>query len=373
MRAVAVFPQRHSIEVIDHPAPPASSPTEVRANVLEVGVCGTDREIARFEYGIPPAGNDYLVIGHESLAEVVEVGDAVDGMAPGDLVVTMVRRACGRPDCRPCRAGRQDFCVTGDYIERGIKERHGFMTDQVVDDARFMVKVPGELRAVGVLTEPLTIAQKALDELWRAQDRLPWINADADPGARGRGHRAVVLGAGPVGLLGAMALREAGFETTIYSRSPAPNAKADLAGAIGVRYVSSSDHDLNELVEIAGRPDVIYEAAGVADVAMDVLNVLGPNGVFVFTGVPGPEQAKTLDASALVRQMVLGNQLILGTVNAGRGAYESAVATLGAFHRRWPVEVAALITKRHPLEEAPDLLTARSHGIKDVVSMNGTS
>jgi glucose 1-dehydrogenase len=285
----------------------------------------------------------------------------------------MVRRACGHPDCRPCRAGRQDFCVSGDYTERGIKGRHGFMTDQLIDDARFMVRLPRELRPVGVLTEPLTIAQKAIDELWRAQDRLPWIDADADPGARGRGHRAVVLGAGPVGLLGAMALVEAGFETTIYNRSPAPNPKADLAEAIGVRYVSSSEHDLDELVEIAGRPDVIYEAAGVADVAMDVLKVLGPNGVFVFTGVPGPEQAKPLDASALMRQMVLGNQLILGTVNAGRGAYVSAVASLGSFHRRWPAQVAALITKRHALEDARDLLIAPSHGIKDVVSLNGAS
>ncbi|MBV9424192.1 MAG: alcohol dehydrogenase catalytic domain-containing protein [Solirubrobacterales bacterium] len=373
MRAVAVFPQARSIEVVDHTAPERRASTEVLAKVLEVGVCGTDREIARFEYGIPPDGDEYLVIGHESLAEVVEVGDDVDGLAPGDLVVTMVRRACGRPDCRPCRAGRQDFCVTGDYTERGIKGRHGFMTDQLVDDARFIVKVPAELRKVGVLTEPLTIAQKALEELWHAQDRLPWIDAGAAPDARGRGHRAVVLGAGPVGLLGAMALLEAGFDTTIYSRSPAPNPKADLATAIGVRYVSSSEHDLDELIQIAGRPDVIYEAAGVADVAMDVLQALGPNGVFVFTGVPGPEQAKPLDASALMRRMVLGNQLILGTVNAGRGAYESAVASLGAFHRRWPSELAALITKRHALEEAPGLLTNSSHGIKDVVALDGLS
>lgn len=262
--------------------------------------------------------------------------------------------------------------MTGDYTERGIKGRHGFMTDQLLDDARFMVKLPAELRAVGVLTEPLTIAQKALDELWRAQDRLPWLDSGAAPDARGAGHRAVVLGAGPVGLLGAMALREAGFDTTIYSRSPAPNPKADLAEAIGVRYVSSGEHGLEDLVQIAGRPDVIYEAAGVAGVAMEVLRVLGPNGVVVLTGVPGPEPVKPLDASGLMRQMVLGNQLILGTVNASRGAYESAVASLGDFHRRWPSELAALITKRHPLEDTPDLLTSPSSGIKDVVALNGT-
>jgi glucose 1-dehydrogenase len=229
MRAVAVFPRRRLIQLVDHPAPNLTGPSDVLANVLAVGVCGTDRDIARFDYGIPPDGDEYLVIGHQSLAQVVDVGDSVDGLAPGDLVVTMVRRACRHPECRPCRAGRQDFCVTGDYTERGIKGRHGFMTEQLVDDARYMVRVPWELGAVAVLTEPLTIAQKALEELWRAQDRLPWIDADAAPDARGRGHKALVLGAGPVGLLAAMALLAAGFETTVYSRSPAPNPKADLA------------------------------------------------------------------------------------------------------------------------------------------------
>ena len=370
MRALAVYPEQHAIQVVDHREPQLREPTEVLADVLEVGVCGTDREIARFEYGTAPGSEDYLVLGHESLAEVVEVGDRVEGLVPGDLVVTMVRRACHQQHCRPCQAARQDFCVTGEYTERGIKGRHGFMTERLVDESRFMVKVPAELRPVGVLTEPLTIAQKALDELWRAQDRLPWINADASPDARGRGHHAVVLGAGPVALLGAMALETAGFETTIYSRSPAPNPKADLATAIGVRYVSSSEHSLDELVEIAGRPDVVYEAAGVASLAMDALRVLGPNGVFVFTGVPGPEPERPLDVSGLMRQMVLGNQLILGTVNAGRGAYESAIASLAGFNRRWPDELAALITGRHPLDAVPDLLTGHSHGIKDVVVLD---
>ncbi len=183
----------------------------------------------------------------------------------------------------------------------------------------------------------------------------------------GTDNRALVLGAGPVGLLGAMALLVAGFETTIYSRSPAPNAKADLADRIGARYVSSTEHDLDQLIEMVGRPQVVYEAAGVAGVAMDALRVLAPNGVFILTGVPGPEQPRPLDASGLVRQMVLGNQLLLGTVNAGRSTYETAVETLQAFQHRWPAELAALITGRHSLEDVSELLTARSSGVKDIV------
>ena len=109
--------------------------------MLEVGVCGTDHEIARFEYGVPPAGEPYLVMGHESLAEVVEVRNG-SRLKPGDLVVTTVRRPCGKPECRPCHHDRPDFCTTGDYTERGIKGRHGFMTDEVIDDDKNMHVVP---------------------------------------------------------------------------------------------------------------------------------------------------------------------------------------------------------------------------------------
>ena len=369
MRAVAVHPEERYFGVIDHPEPLLERPTDVRARVLEVGVCGTDREIARFEYGDPPTGFDHLVIGHESLAEVVEVGPEVADLRSGDLVVTMVRRPCPHPSCRPCWSGRQDFCATGAYTERGIKGHHGFMTEQFVDDARFMVRLPGELRHVGVLTEPLTIAQKALEQVWQTQERLPWSDPALPVDQRGRGHRALVLGAGPVGLLGAMALLQAGFETTVYSRSPAPNPKAALAESIGARYVASAEHDLDALVDAVGPPDVAYEAAGVASVAMETTRVLGPNGVFVLTGVPGREAPAPLDSSALMRRMVLGNQVLLGTVNAGRSTFEAATDNLAAFHRRWPQELAALVTGRHPIEAANDLLAGRSGGIKDVVSI----
>src|ERR1700754_2503618 len=218
MRAVAAFPAEKSMRLVDHPEPPAPRGSEVALRVLDVGVCGTDREIAHFDYGTPPTGSDYLVIGHESLGRVIEVGPDVQHVRKGDLVVTTVRRPCPHPDCRACSVGRQDFCFTGDFSERGIKERHGFMTELVVDDERFMHVVPGALREVGVLIEPLTIAEKGLRQVWDVQDRLPWTT----PGAHlpGAGHQALVLGAGPVGMLGLLALLVRGFDTWMYSGSP---------------------------------------------------------------------------------------------------------------------------------------------------------
>ncbi len=367
MRAVAVFPANQKIEVVDHPEPELASATDVLLEILDVGVCGTDREIARFDYGTPPTGSDYLVIGHESLGRVVEVGKGVTRVEPGDLVVTMVRRPCGHPECRSCAAGRQDFCFTGDFTERGINGRHGFMTERVVDDQRFMHVLPPELREVGVLVEPLTIAEKALIQVWDVQERLPWTMAGQPEGDE-RGQRAVVLGAGPVGLLGALALVIRGFDTWVYSLEPEGSEKAQWVESVGARYVSSQSTSLATLKERVGNIDLFYEATGAVSVSFDALSILGTNGVFVFTGVPGRKGPINLEADDLMRNMVLQNQLVFGTVNAGPDAFEASVADLTRFYQRWPKQVAALITGRFAPEEAKELLVGPSSGIKRVVS-----
>ena len=151
MKAVAVVPGKRQLQLIEQEPPRLAAPTQVRLRMLEVGVCGTDREICAFQYGTPPAGSEHLVIGHESLGQVVEVGPAVTRLARGDLVVTMVRRPCPHAECVACRAGRQDFCFTGDFSERGIKNLHGFMTETVVDEERYMHLVPAALGEVAVL------------------------------------------------------------------------------------------------------------------------------------------------------------------------------------------------------------------------------
>ena len=188
MKAAAVFPARKSLEVVnDFPEPKLDSPTGVKVRVLNVGVCGTDREIASFQYGFPPpAGSEFLVMGHECLGEVIEAGPEVRDLKPGDLVIPMVRRPCDHPECAACRAGRQDFCYTGDYRERGIKQMHGFLTESIVDEARYMNPVPQAIREVAVLVEPLTIAEKGLIQAGQIQKRLPW--GGEAPGRRaGRG------------------------------------------------------------------------------------------------------------------------------------------------------------------------------------------
>ena len=369
MKAIAVAPKTKTLELIELPAPRLERPSEVLVRILDVGVCGTDREICAFDYGTPPAGSDHLVIGHEALGQVEAVGPAVTRVKPGDLVVPMVRRPCGRPECRACEEGRQDFCYTGLFSERGIKERNGFMTELVVDDERYLNVVPPALRDIGVLTEPLTIAEKALRQVDEVQRRLPWVCPHELGKPAGYCHRAVVLGAGPVGLLGALALAATGYVVTVYSREEAPNPKSELLAGVGIGYVSSRDATPEQLAEKLGNIDLVYEASGASAASFQLMRVLGTNGVFVFTGVPGRKAPIELDADLLMKRMVLQNQVLLGTVNADRGAFESAIAHLAEFERRWPEQVRALVTGRFPITAHESLLRGRPTGIKNVIAL----
>ena len=369
MKAVAVFPGSRQVTVIDQEDPLITQPDQVLLRMLDIGICGTDKEICTFEYGTPPPGDDYLVIGHESVAEVAQAGSAVERFAPGDIVVPSVRRPCPHPGCLACRSGHQDYCYTGDFRERGIKEAHGFMAEYVVEHERNLNLVPPDLREIAVLAEPLTIAEKALGQLsWMMQQRPPWTDPRAPAGERGRGLSALVLGIGPVGLLGAMALVSAGFTTYVYSRETPPHPRIDLVAAIGAGYVSSQAAAFTDLADQIGNIDVVYEAVGHSHFALQALQVLGTNGIFVLTGVPGLQAFIEADPARLMRDMVLKNQVLLGTVNAGPDAFTAALRNLDLFRCRWPEAVQTLIAGRYPPEQAPELILGRPAGIKTVIA-----
>ena len=363
MKALAVFPSSREVRLIDQPEPVIAGPTEVKLRILEAGICGTDREITSFHYGTPPVHSPYLVIGHEALGEVIEVGRGVTGLAPGDLAVSTVRRPCHHDLCGPCRKGRQDFCITGDFTERGIKGAHGYMTEFVVDDQRYIVKVPKELREVAVLLEPLTVGEKAAEQARVLTQRLPG-DLKNDPSQL----NAVVLGAGPIGLLGAMKLVDGKFNTWVYSLDKADSPNVRIVSAIGARFISSGEHPPADLTKIISNISLVYEATGAAKVSFEVLSVLGVNGVFIFTGVPGVRAPVGIDAERIMRNLVLNNQVLCGTVNAGRASFEEGVRDLGSFMQRFPAAVRALITDCVPLDNARDAVLSRG-GIKSVITV----
>ena len=369
MKAVAVFPASRELKLIEQDEPSITQPQQVKLRILDVGICGTDREICAFEYGTPPRGANYLVLGHEALGQVVEVGEKVTGFAPGDLAIPMVRRPCSHARCRPCRTGHQDFCVTGDYTERGIQGAHGYLTEFIVEDACYMQHVPQRLREVAVLVEPLTIAEKALAQVRGfAQHRPPWLDARHSVGEQDEGYRALILGAGPVGLLGAMALRTAGFTTYIYSRQQEPDPRVAVAQTIGATYLSSLSIPTEEITDHTGPLDLVYEAVGHSRLALEVLRELGPNGIYILTGVPGVQDLLEADPATLLRSIVLKNQVVLGTVNAGAQDFTTAITDLEIFFERWPTALHSLVGERLPIEQAPRALQGRPASIKSVIA-----
>jgi glucose 1-dehydrogenase len=363
MKALAVFPSTRETRLVDHPEPVVQRPTDVKLRILEAGVCGTDREITSFEYGTPPAGSHYLIIGHEALGEVIEVGSGVAGLTPGDLAVLTVRRPCPHERCTPCRHKRQDFCITGDFAERGIKGIHGYMTEFVVDDEQYVVKVPRELRDVAVLIEPLTVAEKAAEQVRVLTQRLPG-DLKNDPSNL----NAVVLGAGPIGLLGAMKLLRGGFNTWVYSMDKPGSPNVRVVDDIGARFISAAEHPPTDLAKIVGNISLMYEATGIASVFFGALSVLGVNGIFMSTGVPALGEPVAIDARRIMRNAVLDNHVICGTVNAGRDSFEEGVDDLGWFMRSFPEAVRALITSRTPLDDAREAVLTPG-GVKSLITI----
>lgn len=367
MRAAALWPARREVGLVDHPEPALGSPHSVLVRTLEVGVCGTDAELCAFHMGATPPGSDYLVPGHEALGEVVEVGPAVAALRPGDLVVPSVRRPCARAHCPACRSGAQDYCVTGEFTERGLRGVHGFLTERFAEEEEFLYPVPAELREVAVLTEPLTIAEKALRQYLAVQRRLPWLT-ETDDEALLAGRHAVVLGAGPVGILGAMLLRSRGCEVWVYSREPASTPRAAIVEATGSRYLSAADVTLAELRGEAGEVALVYEAAGSSLLAFEMMGLLRRNAVMVITGVPRGGGAVPVPTDALMTDMVIHNAAVVGTVNAGREDFASATRDLEAFERAWPGAVRGIVTGRHGLDDFCACATARGpDAIKELI------
>src|SRR5437773_4881671 len=239
MRAIAVHPgQPNSIHLRDIPEPEVTDVPEgrgVKVKVLRVGVDGTDKEINAAEYGAAPPGDDYLVTGHESFGQVVEVGANVPStIRPGTYVVASVRR----PGTSIYgKIGLQDFTTDDIYYERGINLLHGYLTEYYVEDFQYVFPLPQSLAEVGVLLEPTTVAEKGVNHAYEIQRRLKvW-----EP------RRAAVLGSGTVGLLMAIAARLRGLELTVYSLPQRPYRNADLIEELGGVYHSSRDATLAEV------------------------------------------------------------------------------------------------------------------------------
>jgi threonine dehydrogenase-like Zn-dependent dehydrogenase len=359
MKALALTPGTNKVRLAEWPAPVITTPTQVRVQVLEVGICGTDREEAEGGRADAPKGVQELVIGHEMLGSVVEVGRGVKGLKVQDLVVITVRRGCSK--CDPCRKGCFDMCETGLYKERGIKGLHGYQAEFVVEEEAYCVLVPPSLRSIAVLTEPTTVVEKAIDHAARLQvARLP---VDPDPRKWLRGKKVLVAGLGPIGLLASVVLRLRGAEVLGLDIVAPDSPRPKLLKAIGGTYVTCSE------IAAHGQIDMIVEAAGIPKLDFELIEALGFSGVYVLTGVPGDDRPLNVDGGSLMRQLVLKNQIVFGSVNAGHEHFKQAVLDLAEAHTRWKGVMESFITSRTPFGEFEKVLGKKSSNeIKAVIT-----
>ncbi len=339
MKAIAVFPGKpNSVHVAELSKPSINDIPDGRGvlvKVLRVGVDGTDREINAAEYGAAPEGCDFLVIGHESFGRVEAVGPNVSALRPGDYVVATVRRP---GSSIYDQIGTYDMTTDDTYYERGINLCHGFLTEYYVDDAEYIVKVPQGLKHVGVLLEPATVVEKGIAQAYEIQRRLHvW-----------RPRRAAVMGAGTVGLLATLVLRLRGLEVTTFALSRKPYLNADLIEAIGARYESTADVSILDGATRYGPFDLILEATGFSPIVFESMQALGKNGVLVLSSVTGGDRRVEIPADRINLQFVLGNKVMVGTVNANREYFEMGVRDMAQAEAEYPGWLGRLLT--HPVK-----------------------
>jgi glucose 1-dehydrogenase len=347
MRAITLQPGVPDSADLEQVPEPAVEEGAVLVDGVALGICGTDAEIVRGDYGEAPPGADRLILGHESLGRVAEA-PAGSGFARADLVVGIVRRPDPVP-CPSCAAGEWDFCRNGRYTERGIKALHGYGSEHWRIEPEFAVKLDPGLGPLGVLMEPTTVVAKAWEQIDRVLTR-----ATIEP------ERVLVTGAGPIGLLAALLARQRGYDLTVLdlaTEGPKPELVRDLGGA----------YHSGPVTDVDPPPDIVVEATGVSQVVLDAIGHNAANGVVCLTGISPSGYQIALDAGDLNRRIVLENDLVFGSVNANRRHYEAAAEALAQADNGW---LERLITRRVPLDRWHEALKREEHDIKVVVELS---
>ncbi|MFC1970161.1 glucose 1-dehydrogenase [Chloroflexota bacterium] len=353
MKAGVVIPGKKDSAQLVEIDMPVSSSGQAFVRLLEVGIDGTDIEINRGEYGEAPPDNAFIILGHEAVGQIEDPGTTK--LSKGDLVAPMVRR----PDeCVNCRSSKPDMCIEGNYRECGIRGAHGFLREYLVEEPDFLVPVPKELRHIAVLTEPTSIATKGMEQA------IELHNHSANPI-----NIAVVLGAGPLGLLTTALLRLQDFNTYVLDIVPRSSPKVHLIEAIGATYLDGRESVVTALPQKLGNLDLIVEATGNSTVAFQAISALGLNGILCLMGVSTGEKPLEICADCLSMQMVLGNKMVFGTVSSNRGHFERSVQSLTIMEQKWPGWLSRLITRRLTLDKFRDALDPGPDNIKTVIEL----
>lgn len=293
---------------------PQPAPGQVVVEVANCGICGSDLHFRNVPE-LFPAGT---VPGHELAGRIVTLGAGVcDTWAVGDRVCVLPFGQCG--ECELCRSGDEQVCphAVADGVGLGTGRPGGYAERLVVDE-RMLFPLPDAVDdRAGALVEPLAVAIRAV--------------------SRARGEPVLVLGAGPIGLLTALVLRERGYERArIYSRNP---QRAHRAARLGLATVS-----LDELRSDtpAHAPACVIDCAGTPSSAELAVQLLRPLGRLVLAGL-------SLEPLNLPAPAVVIKELrIEGVIAYRRAEFQAAIELLAT----GAIPVDDLVTATMPLERA---------------------
>jgi threonine dehydrogenase-like Zn-dependent dehydrogenase len=329
MQAVAIRRGETAPTVIETEKP-APAPGEALVRVLRVGVDGTDYEVIEGDHGGYPDGDDHLILGHEAVGVVEEV-NADDGQVAetygregpaldeGDVVVPTVRRPPEDGPNEYFTRGEPDMAPPEDTLECGIAGAHGFAAEYITVPLPCLIEVPETLAEYGFLVEPVSVSEKAFEHAYASRDAFDW-----EPEA------GLVLGNGCLGLLTLAMLDQRGFERTYcLGRRDRPDPTIDIMEERGAEYIDSRLTPVDEIPEIHGGMDFIYEATGYAKHPYRAIDALAPNGVAALLGIPG-EWEFEIDGGSLHEEFVMHNKALVGSVNSGVKHFEAATETLAA-------------------------------------------
>jgi threonine dehydrogenase-like Zn-dependent dehydrogenase len=344
MKAITVEPLRPETARLDDVPEPSLRDGSMLVEAIAVGVCGTDVEIVEGKYGWAPPGQKRLVLGHESLGRVLDPGSNASFKA-GDLVVGIVRRPDPIP-CANCAVGEWDMCRNGRYTERGIKEIDGFMSERWRIEPEFALKVDSSLGLLGVLLEPTTVVAKAWEQVQAVGQRAFW-----EP------RTVLVTGAGPIGLLAALVGRQHGLDVHVLDRVES-GPKPELVRALGATYHSG------RVADVGFQPDVVIECTGVGQVIGDAIAAVAPGGVVGLTGVGSGGRTVGLSLADVASNVVLRNNVVVGSVNANKRHWYKATQVLAQADRSW---LSGLVTRRESPADFKRALSRQPDDVKVVI------
>ncbi|MBI4296039.1 MAG: alcohol dehydrogenase catalytic domain-containing protein [Chloroflexi bacterium] len=376
MLAVGMLRDKPGVHAFDLPMPEIKQPDEVLVRVKEVGLDGTDYNMLRYGLQDIAPGRNEIVLGHEVGGVVEKVGSAVTTLAPGDPVTLTVRRGCEQ--CFPCLHDQSDMCMTGLYTERGIHKLDGFLTQFVVERERYVVKMPNQLKRLAMFVEPLSIAEKGIEQIKTIQSRFPWSCSHPAHSFRSRYwggcKTALVVGAGPLGILATTLFRLAKTNTFVCDILPEDHPKARLVQCMNASYIDARHKSPEEIVDIGaaveGSLDMIFEASGAAETAIRLILYMSRSSIYVMTGIPRGDLNIRLDAAQLVRQLVRYNQVIVGSVNSNRSHFERACRDMVGIDTRFKGVLEGMITRRFGLNDYQQAFTMNDpRQIKTVIEV----